>query len=158
MAMQKIAIRKERRGEWDVYHLSGAITEEASIHLLQLYDDAAKKCVFNFKDCQMINSSGIRAWILFLRDFQQDREIELEECAPIVVAQINMLPSFIQKAKLKSVYIPYVCEKCDAEQAVLFNGPNYPASNEEAKPARCKKCQGTAHVSDEDEFFAFVGR
>lgn len=154
----RLTITRDHKSEWDVFTLSGGITEDAGAQLLALYNDSGRRCRFVFKDVQMINSNGIRAWMLFLRDFQTDRELELAECSPVIVSQINMLPSFIQRAKVVSLYVPYNCNNCKISNNVLLEAKDYPTSTEELKPSRCKKCHGPTKVDTEEEIFAFLAR
>lgn len=77
--------------------------------------------VFNFRNVASINSCGIRNWVNFLKELE-GRQIVYEECPPLIVRQMNMVPSFMGTAEVASVFVPYVCDNCDSEQFVLVQG------------------------------------
>ena len=56
---------------------------------------------------------------LGLRD-SKDAEVFFEDCPPLVVRQMNMVPSFLGKAKVLSVHVPYFCDNCEKEKLVLI--------------------------------------
>lgn len=147
----------EKRQDWDVIKFDGPIDEEAGLHLMPLYDRVGKKIIFNFREVTFINSNGIRAWVLFLRDFKNDRVIEFEECAPVVVAQMNMLPSFRQKQPVRSAYVPFTCTQCKLVALELYMAKDFPADINSLKPGRCKKCGSQTATEDvEEDYFGFV--
>ena len=71
--MARMTIVREKRQDWDVVRLAGIMTEEAGVQLLSLYDDCGKKVSFHFGGVTSINSNGVRAWMLFFRDFRLER-------------------------------------------------------------------------------------
>lgn len=75
--------------------------------------------VFNFRFVTAINSCGVRNWVNFLKQIS-DWEIYYEDCPPLVVRQLNMVPSFVGHAQVISVFGAYVCDVCDAEKMVLI--------------------------------------
>ncbi len=147
----------EKKGIWDVIRFGGAITEDAGVQFIQLYGQTGAKVLFNFRDVTNINSNGLRAWMVFLRDFQNDRELALEECTPVIVNQMNMLPSFTQKAKVLSVYVPFHCESCQTMTMTLMTERDFPSDGAAPKAPRCKACMNPT-VYDEDEYFMFLER
>ncbi len=154
--LESIKITAIRKGDWDVFMLSGKLNENAGLQLLRLYRDAGPRCVFNFRDVVAVNSHGLRAWVLFLRDFQTDRQIELEECSAVVVDQINMLPSFLQKAKVRSIFVPYECAACGDSTSVLITAAEFHKVKRGGKSGRCKRCHTATALSEDVDHFAFV--
>lgn len=153
--MAKMTIQRDKHQDWDVIRLAGFMTEEAGVQLLKLYDDAGKKCRFNFAGIQNINSNGVRSWMVFLRDFRLEREIQFAECSPSVVNQMNMMTSFFQKATILSVVVPFTCPNCRAQTEVLVEARDFPQPGGQVKPPRCKKC-GVAGESSDDGYFDFL--
>ncbi len=154
---RKPSIKIEKRQDWDVIHFVGPVDEEAGIHLMPLYDRVGKKCVFNFRDVSFVNSNGIRAWVLFLRDFKAAHAIEFEECAPVIVAQMNMLPSFRQKMPVRSVYVPFSCPQCKLVCHELYLAKDFPADIDALKAGPCKKCGSQTSTEDvEEDYFGFM--
>ncbi len=154
-----INIRIEQNQGSDKIHYAGPINEDAEVHLGSLLKGSAKKCTFNFKDVEYINSCGVRAWINFMRDFSKEREVSFEECTPEVVMQINMIPSFKGSAKVDSVFGSFACEKCGEKKSVLFeNGKNLPTPDHmEVEKIKCPKCSSEMMMEElEDEYFAFT--
>ena len=98
--------------------LSGVIDEDTNFTPILKFTDAP--LVFNFKDVASINSCGIRTWVNFLKELGPT-ETHYEMCTPLIVRQMNMVPSFLGKAHVNSVYVPYVCEECDTEKEILVN-------------------------------------
>jgi len=155
----EIAIQVNQKDGVDHISYVGPINEEAEVHLARLVETVGKKCVFNFKQVDSVNSCGVRAWINFMRELEKNREVVFEECTAEIVMQINMIPSFRGKAKIKSVYGSYGCEDCGHTKSHLFEaGKNLPASDSaELAAVKCDNCGSQMELEElEDEFFAFA--
>lgn len=144
----------------DIIYFMGDINEDSEISLANLVDQVVKDSVFNLKDVTSINSCGVRAWINFLREVEKKNlSIVFEECTPEVVSQINMIPNFKGRSRIRSVYASYVCENCDFQNLELFKeGENLPTSlEEEIAEVKCPKCQSTMEMEElEEEFFSWI--
>ena len=95
--------------------LKGIIDEDTNFDKILSVDSPL---VFNFKNVASINSCGIRSWVNFLKELS-GKEVIFEECPPLIVRQMNMVPSFVGEAKVTSIFLPYVCDACDKEKHVL---------------------------------------
>jgi anti-anti-sigma regulatory factor len=104
--------------------LRGNIDEDADFESIKKITGTI---VINFKDVKSINSCGIRTWVNFLKDIS-GRQVVYEECPPIIVRQMNMVPSFLGTAKVTSVYVPYVSDETDEEKLVLFSADKFTAA------------------------------
>jgi hypothetical protein len=154
-----VSIQITNRNGFDYVNYTGPINEEAEVHLMRLIETVGPKCVFNFRQVEYVNSCGVRAWINFIREFENNRTVIFEECTPEIVMQINMIPSFRGKAAIKSVYGSYSCDNCSHTQMQLFeSGKNLPSSPEaEMSPVACEQCGSEMELEElEDEFFAFA--
>jgi anti-anti-sigma regulatory factor len=155
-----VTIQISKGKEWDHLSYIGPINEDAEVELNSLSDQVGPKCVINFKQVTFVNSCGVRAWINFLRDFEQGREIIFEECTSEIVMQINMIPNFKGKSKIKSVYATYECDECGHNETVLFEqGKNLPKSaKSELPPMKCPQCGSDEMEMEEleEEYFSFL--
>lgn len=154
-----IAVNVEKVGDWEKLTYVGPINEDSELHLAPLVSRLGKQVIFNFKDVSYVNSCGVRAWINFLRDAEQDRKVIFEECTPEIVSQINMIPNFKSTATVKSVYASYGCDDCGHTAWVLFEeGSNLPDSSDcEAPEKSCDKCGADMEMEElEDEFFSWL--
>lgn len=156
----EITFNIEQQGDWEKVGIVGPVNEDAEVHFAKLASNLSAKCIFNFQKVTYVNSCGVRAWINFLREIEQTREIVFEECTPEVVAQINMIPNFRGSAHIRSVYGSYVCPECDHEKNVLFEeGKNMPATPEDSvEEVKCDQCGAEAMELEEleDEFFQWL--
>jgi len=80
----------------------GFVLSKALISEIQL----GPNMLINFKQVQYMNSCGVRAWINFLRELENNRKIIFEECTPEIMSQINMIPNFKSSAHIRSLYAP----------------------------------------------------
>ena len=104
--------------------LRGNVDEDADFETIK---KVTGTIIINFRDVKSINSCGIRTWVNFLKDLS-GREVVYEECPPIIVRQMNMVPSFLGSAKVVSVYVPYVSDETDEEKLVLFTAEKFTAA------------------------------
>jgi len=126
-----------KRDGYTVVSLRGEIDEDTAF-------DAIKKAggpyIFNFKGLASINSCGIRSWVNLLKELGTS-EVFYEECPPLVVRQLNMVPSFLGSAKVLSVFLPYVCDSTEEEKLELMDlrDVKNPAAQVKAM-LPCKEC------------------
>jgi anti-anti-sigma regulatory factor len=135
--------------------LKGIIDEDADFSSLK---NLSGQITINFKEVTSINSLGIRTWVNFLKQVEQS-EISFEECPPIIVRQMNMVPSFVGKSTIKSVFVPYVCEECESEKLVKVESNQFSGgkiSVQESMP--CTSCKKGEMELDGNpkQYFAFA--
>ena len=127
---------QEKEGKATIL-LKGIIDEDAT------FDPILKTTgplVFNFAGVTSINSCGIRNWVNFLKSVG-DRPIAYAECPPLVVRQLNMVPSFGGVAKIQSVYASYICDNCEHEKLVLIADDKFKGGNATiAETLPCEAC------------------
>lgn len=154
-----IAINITKEDDWEVVTYIGPINEESEVHLSRVLENLGPKVKINFKQVSMVNSCGVRSWVNFMREAEENREISYRECTSEIVMQINMIPSFRGRSLIESVYGAYTCDDCGHQENKLFeSGKNMPASEEDdVDPPNCSKCGSEMEMEElEDEFFAFV--
>ncbi len=136
--------------------LKGVIDEDSTFEsILKL----SSPLVLNFKDITSINSCGIRSWVNFLKDLGETKVV-YEECPPLIVRQLNMVPSFAGTATISSVYVSYVCDNCEAEKKILVDADKFRTkqSLQIAESFPCESCkEGEMELdSHPKQYFAFV--
>jgi len=152
---EKFKIEQVMKGNMRTIMLRGSIDEDTSFAPLL---KVAGPVVFNFRGVTAINSCGVRSWVNFLKDIS-DRQVIYEECPPLIVRQMNMVPSFVGHAKVISVFGAYVCDNCDEEKLVLIKDAQYAkgkVSIEDAMP--CQECNEGEMEFDghPQQYFAFA--
>ncbi len=149
---EKFSFQVVKSGARNVVLLQGQIDEDTSFEGL---NEVAAPLVFNFKNLTGISSIGIRTWVNFLKELG-DKEIYYEECSPLIVRQMNMVPSFLGQAKVLSVFVPYVCENCEKEKLVLVKEDQFGNNVTESFP--CDACkQGEMELDGHpQQYFAFA--
>ncbi len=101
-----------------VIYLSGRLDE--TFEIVKSSIPTNSELNLNLKDLISINSSGVRQWILLMRQIKQAK-ILLFECPKVFVDQANMVRDFIpENAKIMSFYVPYYNEKNETEKSILF--------------------------------------
>jgi hypothetical protein len=148
-------VKKSKDGDWDVFHLSGAMTEAATTALGDLAGQAGAKCRFNLRDVVLLNSKGLYSWLMFMRSLGEQRTIEFVECSPVVVMQLNMLPSFRAHATVRSLYVAYSCGTCGGSKNVLLQIDGQKASPQ-LGPQACDRCGDVAQPAEMDDPLDFL--
>lgn len=153
-----LVYRMTKQGDTDTVYLSGHINEDAEAQLIELLDKVGPKCVLNLKDIAGVNSLGVRAWIHFIRNFENNRTVIFEECTPELVYQMNMIPNFKGNSTIRSLYARYICENCSHQQLQLFKfEKNMPKTSQEISipEITCPQCSNRMEMEEfEDEFFS----
>lgn len=135
MQEDKFKLEKVDNDGQSQYRLEGIIDEDLDLSPLR---SVTGPLLLNLSGIKSINSLGIRGWVNFWKELES-KEVYYLECPPIIVRQMSMIPSFTGNAKVLSVYVPYVCDNCDAEQLSLVNLPESQAP-EVPETVPCKQC------------------
>ncbi len=139
---------------------SGEITEESTSELQKLADElkSAKDIMFNLAKITKINSLGVRSWVQFVRAVGPEHKMTFEDCAPVIVLQINMIPSFRASATIDSVVCQYSCSSCRAMTTITVDCKKHDIDTLPVAPA-CSKCGSETELDeDEEEYFGFLKR
>jgi hypothetical protein len=95
-------------------HFSGEIDETADFHKIDL--PKVKHLVIDLKGLRLLNSSGLRSWVLWTRTLTIPL-ITIRNCPSVAVLQMNVLDGFLpMRAVIESFELPYLCESCGQEQ------------------------------------------
>ena len=121
-----------------------------------LYDFDESELILNLKDVSRINSIGVREWLHALSAIAPQIQVVFEACSPMVVYQMNMIPFFVQRISVKSVYAPYYCEEDDEQQLFLIDIEDY-KQTEQLPSFQCPTHQISYLFDDDPEsFFYFI--
>jgi hypothetical protein len=64
----------------------------------------------------------VREWVRLMKDLQgRVKHCILVECSPAVVNQLNMVVDFAAGAHVKSVQLPYACQRCELDKMVTVD-------------------------------------
>jgi hypothetical protein len=134
--------------------LAGVIDEHADLRFFSnLHGDVR----LSMRGVRRINSFGVRSWIDAIRKTPSDCRLELIECPPPVVDQMNMVAGFLGQAKITSFYAAMVCESCTHEMDHLFTVDACKAAGGKLPPVACPNCGQPMGVDDiEEQYLLFV--
>jgi hypothetical protein len=138
-----------------VVMLRGVIDEDTDFEPIK---KLGSPLVFNFKGVTSINSCGIRTWVNFLKELGKT-EISYEECPPLIVRQLNMVPSFLGTARVLSVFVPYVCDNCETEKLMPVAADKFAKGTINVPEAfTCDNCKkGEMELDGQrEQYFAFA--
>lgn len=140
--------------------LAGVINEDAELAFQRINDELveakAAGVVVDFDKVSGINSLGVRGWVQFLRTIEPGRKVLFARCPPIIVMQINMIPSFLDKATVTSFYANYICPACGETKTALLETTKIPKGTL-PEPPKCPKTGDVMETEElEDEYFAFL--
>jgi hypothetical protein len=116
MEDDKFTIQEQDKGGIHQLAMKGAIDEDTNFSGLL---SGTGPIHLNLAGIESINSLGIRAWVNFFKT-ATNRAVFYWECPPLIVRQMNMIPSFSGHAQVQSVFAPYICDHCEAEELRLI--------------------------------------
>ena len=110
----------------------------------------------NLRGVRRINSYGVRTWIESVRRVPAGVAVELVECSPSMVDQLNMVAGFTGRAKVISFYAPMACDGCGHEMEQLFSVAEV-RQHQRLPLVSCPRCATAMHIDDlEDHYLLFV--
>lgn len=151
------------RLSWDIRNdgppreliLAGDIDEDSDFAslLTALGDD----CVLSLEKIARINSTGVRAWLQFMKEARAGgHKLTLRDCSVVIVNQLNIISDFAQGAEVVSVFAPYVCPECDAVTQRLITMAEDPRE-QVASGIPCPECGDEMEFDDFPEhYFSFA--
>jgi eukaryotic-like serine/threonine-protein kinase len=134
--------------------LAGVVDEHAD---LRFFNDLHGDVKLSMRGVRRINSYGVRAWIDAIRKVPADCQLEIIECPPPVVDQMNMVAGFLGRGKVTSFYAPMLCDHCTHEMDQLFTVEACREAGGKLPPLTCPRCGKPMGVDDiEDQYLLFV--
>jgi anti-anti-sigma regulatory factor len=80
-----------------------------------------QRLILDLEGVTLLNSVGLRSWVLWTRQLDRPEGIFLRNCTPAVVHQMNILEGFLPlSATVESFQVPYHCESCGFETALTL--------------------------------------
>lgn len=157
--MTELTATIDDEGARIVCHLSGAITESADFASIvsRIASHGKRALVLELHAVKRINSAGVREWIIFLgalADVVPD--IEIVRASPGIVRQLSMVRNTLGTARVRSIGLPYLCERCD-EEAVVDCQVERDHVHMPSDSPRCTAC-GALMIFDDvlDGYLAFL--
>ena len=140
--------------EGNKFFLDGVINEFAKFQ--PLFDFAGSEIILNLKNVTRINSTGVREWINAIEKIGKEVAIFFEDCPPVVVYQMTMIPNFTARAKVLSVYAPYYCAECGNQQDILIVMEGF-TLDKGVPEVKCTSCSAMMEFDDDEEsYFYFM--
>jgi anti-anti-sigma regulatory factor len=113
--------------------------------------------LFDLAGVRRINSFGVRELISFMTDLGRGCQLEAERCSPVIVSQINMLPTLSSSIRIRSVLAPMECPKCFHETEIAVDIPRSGGRRPQIPRTECDECRTPMGLSEpEDRYFAFL--
>jgi hypothetical protein len=153
-----LKVTKEDKGGIALYRLSGSIEE--NVNFEQQMGTLAGEVMISCKEVPRINSVGVKSWIKYFQVMQSKGvKMRFIECSTAIVEQINLISNFTCGGSVESIYAPYACTSCKAEQVGLFKCEDIKKANFELPDLNCVKCGKKAAFDDiPEEYFSFLMR
>ncbi|RYF50576.1 MAG: hypothetical protein EOO38_05315 [Cytophagaceae bacterium] len=103
-----------------------------------------------------INSVGVKHWVEFFGRFAPN-SINLLNCPPVIVDQMNLIASFFAGMKITSVAAPFRCSVCSAEESIEIQVSGLGSLEVQVPQGQCLKCNGPLEFDDyPEEYFHFL--
>ena len=114
-------IRKDKVNDELIVSIRGDISEKAEDAFGKLLESELDSfLVFDLSKVQMINSIGVRVWILMVSTLKKRQTtIAYRNCSTSIIETLNIFPHFINKKEIESVFIPTCCVSCDYKDEEL---------------------------------------
>ena len=152
---QPFTVAVDHQAARDVVTVSGVIDEAADLGPLRAL--AAPTLELDLRGIQRINSSGVRAWIDFVRAVPATVALRFVRCPPVIIDQCNMVLGFLGHGRLESFYAPLTCRECDEQVEQLFTTAAVKAGCGTLPPTPCPRCRRPMAIDDlEDQYLLFV--
>jgi anti-anti-sigma regulatory factor len=115
--------------------------------------------IIDLSAVQDINNCGVRNWVKWREEMQaRGVAVVLVECSPAIVAKLNSVSNFNEGGFIKSFYVPFYCQACEMEKAMLVDMDELRGDGAVRAPTcRCDACDGIMAFDDmEESYFTFV--
>lgn len=140
----------------DTLECSGIIDENITLQIAEWQNTMGKRVNLRLRDIEWVNSSGMRAWSIFMRAFIEGREVSFEECSSAIMQQVNMVPNFLPLPSIHSFMVPFACDTCHTQTNVLVRSIDCkpPVSKPITQPV-CGKCGATMNCQEDLNDYLF---
>jgi len=161
---ESLVIDKVKEGDTTRLIFKGDLDENADFSSVNL--GVVKNLVFDMGALRILNSIGIRSWLLWIKKFINGCNLVFVNCPHHVICQMNILHGFLPfSARVESFYIPYYCKSCDKRENILATrGKDFMEATADTKEGisisdemLCPVCQQTMEIDvSKDNHFNFL--
>ena len=140
-----------------VYHLDGCISEKTNLDLI--LDATTFPIQLNVRDVDAMSNVGVGKLMALVQTIGAGK-VEFHECPPLFIAAINTLPKMRKHPeRVKSCYLPHICDSCKSVQNVLVQLQDVRYKNEKISLPRqaCTDCLAVLRPNVElEDYFLFL--
>lgn len=136
----------------------GDIDESADFSKIKIPE--GNRLTLSLKGIRILNSVGLRSWVLWIKKLQQE-VVVLLKCPAVAVHQMNILNGFIPlRSIVQSFEVTYHCESCGKEESVwLERGKDfYERTADAAEWVNVEKTKKCIHCGEECELDIIPGK
>lgn len=156
--MQTFTVQLQAKQKKATFLIVGVLDEESDLVQMDVapYDDVT----FDLKGLSRVSSRGLRKWLGWLASIDKTKKFSMENCPKVMVVQANMVKGVIPGwIKLKSVELPFSCDRCQMPFSAPFQLPNdQTVPDDVTTKAPCPTCNKEAEIDAECEtYFRFLG-
>jgi CheY-like chemotaxis protein len=118
----------------------------------------APRVEFDMSVIRRINSFGMRSWVNFVSGLPAGLSYSFVRASAVFTVQASMIRNTLGRGAIISLFAPYRCDGCGAEQSRLLETSAVLAAETPAPPGfACTACGGRLEFDDVPEhFFAFL--
>lgn len=155
--MLKLVVINEVKNQSLHIKLVGEIDEFADFQ--RFIQSPPLELIINCKEVSRITSRGVRQWIQFFKKLTTlGTKVKVTECSPAVVQQLNLVRDFALGSRVESIYLPFLCDSCQAPFISLLRIEGIKTIPEKLPSPACPKCGEGKVVFDDipSEYFGFL--
>lgn len=140
--MSGFEIRTEDKGPILNISMKGNLDENAKIENVKV--NQCNKIVIDVAGVKMINSCGVRTWLLWTNSLPENMPVALHNCGHIFISSANIIRGFFPKNfEIVSARIPYSCLTCSKPTDVIHDKSK---GTEIAEFIKCSHCGQQAEI------------
>lgn len=149
--MDRSSVYMSGEGEEITLKFSGPIDETVKFIDIRL-PSSTRQLVLDLGQVSILNSSGLRAWVLWVRSLEKRIGVFFRNCPMNVISQMNILDGFVPMgAIVDSFQVPYFCESCKRETLkIAVRGKDFVEATSDTKSGilikefeTCPHCKAT---------------
>lgn len=143
----------------------GILNERVSLDVVFDYisnlGSEIREVVLELDGVSALNSSGLRAWLIFVEKIEAQRPVRFEKICEILFEQAGLVPHLLGKSPQSTVsfYAPYSCTQCGSRVLKLLSPEDVKLKTGGfmAPKFTCETCQTPLEFDRHlDEYFWFL--
>ncbi len=156
-AIKKLNVKKVDHRNFTQLHLSGVINEKTE--LKNAFEETRNEIHIYCREIQAISSVGAKLCSQFFKELdKKGKKLWFYECSPAMIEQVNVIPSFIPRAQIQSICVPFICKRCGAELEKPYPVDEAMMTRFKGLVTKCDACGADSAEFDEfeEEYFSFL--